>query len=94
MNSGAILISKKIKEQGFLRQCRIKKSHQKTCPLDPGSEIREPEKIHPGSGSRIKGIKSTGSRILIRNTAQPHQFNAVPALGKKLCVRLRLLPIL
>jgi hypothetical protein len=48
--SGASFISKKIKEQGFLR-----KSHQKTYPLDPGSKIRDPEKIHPGSGSR--GVK-------------------------------------
>jgi hypothetical protein len=32
---------KKIKEQGFLR-----KSHQKHTPW-----IRDPEKIHPGSGS-------------------------------------------
>jgi hypothetical protein len=24
---------------------------------DPGSEIRDPEKIHPGSGSRITGVK-------------------------------------
>jgi hypothetical protein len=24
---------------------------------DPGSEIRDPEKIHPGSGSRIQGVK-------------------------------------
>jgi hypothetical protein len=50
--SGASFISKKIKEQGFLR-----KSHQKTYPLDPGSEIRDPEKIHPVSGSRIQGVK-------------------------------------
>jgi hypothetical protein len=35
---------------------------------DPGSEIRDPEKIHPGSGSRIQGVKNTGSRIRIRNT--------------------------
>jgi hypothetical protein len=48
--SGASFISKKIKEQGFLR-----KSHQITYPLDPGSEIRDPEKIHPGS--RIQGVK-------------------------------------
>jgi hypothetical protein len=52
MVSGASFISKKIKEQGFLR-----KSHQKTYryPLDPGSEIRD-----PGSGkksSRIRGVK-------------------------------------
>jgi hypothetical protein len=47
--SGESFISKTIKEQEFLR-----KSHQKTYPLDPGSEIRDPEKIHPGSGSRIK----------------------------------------
>jgi hypothetical protein len=45
--SGASFISKKIKEQEFLR-----KSHQKRYPLDPGFEIRDPEKIHPGSGSR------------------------------------------
>jgi hypothetical protein len=35
--SGASFISKKIKEQGFLR-----KYHQKTYTLDPGSEIRDP----------------------------------------------------
>jgi hypothetical protein len=51
-SSGASFISKKIKEQGFLR-----KSHQKTYPLNPGSEIRDPEKIHPGSGSRIQVVK-------------------------------------
>jgi hypothetical protein len=36
---------------------------------DPGSEIRDPEKIysgHPDPGSR--GQKGTGSRIRIRNT--------------------------
>jgi hypothetical protein len=37
--SGASFISKKIKEQGFLR-----KSHQKHTPW-----IRDPENIHPGS---------------------------------------------
>jgi hypothetical protein len=37
MVSGAILISKKIKEQGFLYN--LIRSHQKTYPLDPGSEI-------------------------------------------------------
>jgi hypothetical protein len=40
--------SKKIKEQGFLR-----KSHKRTYPLDPGSEIWQ--QIHPGP--RIKGVK-------------------------------------
>jgi hypothetical protein len=45
--SGASFNSKKIKEQGFLR-----KSHQKTYPLDPGSEIRDPEKFIPDPGSR------------------------------------------
>jgi hypothetical protein len=44
MVSGTIFISKKIKEQGFLR-----KSHQKTCPLDPGSGI---------NSSRIQGVKN------------------------------------
>jgi hypothetical protein len=43
--SGANFISKKIKEQGFLR-----KSHQKTYPLDPGPEIRK-------NSSRIQGVK-------------------------------------
>jgi hypothetical protein len=52
MVSGASFISKKLKEQGFVR-----KSHQKTYPLDPGSEIWDLEKIHPGSGSRIQGVK-------------------------------------
>jgi hypothetical protein len=45
--SGASFISKKIKEQGFLR-----KSYRKHTPW-----IRDPEKIHPGSGSRIQGVK-------------------------------------
>jgi hypothetical protein len=54
--SGERFISKKIKEQGFLR-----KSHQKTYPLDPGSgknssRIRIPDPggkkaTDPGSGS-------------------------------------------
>jgi hypothetical protein len=44
--SGASFISKKIRVQGFLR-----KSHQKTYPLDP-------EKI-----KNARGKKSTGSRI-------------------------------
>jgi hypothetical protein len=34
-----------IKEQGFLR-----KSHQKTYPLDPGSEIRDQETFIPDPG--------------------------------------------
>jgi hypothetical protein len=34
----------------------LRKCHQKKGP-DPGSEIRDPEKIHPGSGSRIQGVK-------------------------------------
>jgi hypothetical protein len=44
--SGTSFISKKIKEQGFLR-----KSHQKTYPLDPGSEIRKKfiQDTDPGS---------------------------------------------
>jgi hypothetical protein len=41
----------------------VRKFHQKRG-LDPGSKIRDPEKIHPGSGSR--GVKK--HRILIRNT--------------------------
>jgi hypothetical protein len=41
--SGASFISKKNKEQGFLR-----KSHQKTYPLDPGSGK---------NSSRIQGLK-------------------------------------
>jgi hypothetical protein len=44
MVSGTSYISKKIKEQGFLR-----KSHQKTYPLDPRSWMCDPEKINPGS---------------------------------------------
>jgi hypothetical protein len=43
--SGASFISKKIKEQGFLR-----KSHQKTHPLDPGSGKNS-------SRIRIQGVK-------------------------------------
>jgi hypothetical protein len=34
----------------------VRKFYQKKGP-DPGSEIRDPEKIHPGSGSRIQGVK-------------------------------------
>jgi hypothetical protein len=45
MVSGTRFIIKKLKEHGFLR-----KSHQKTYPLDPGSG-----KIHPGS--QIQGVK-------------------------------------
>jgi hypothetical protein len=62
--SEASFISKKIKEQGFLR-----KSHQKTYPLDPGSgknssRIRIPDpggKKAPDPGSRIR-IRNTGSK--------------------------------
>jgi hypothetical protein len=46
MVSGTSFISKKIKE-----------SHQKTYPLDTGSEIWDPDKIHPGSGFQIQGGK-------------------------------------
>jgi hypothetical protein len=52
--SGASFISKKIKEQGFLR-----KSHQNTDPLDPGSEIRKKFIPDPDPG----GKKSIGPRI-------------------------------
>jgi hypothetical protein len=45
--SGASFISKKIEEQGFLR-----KSHQKTYPLDPGSEIWKKFIPDPDPGSR------------------------------------------
>jgi hypothetical protein len=45
--SGESFISKKIKEQGFLR-----KSHQKTYPLDPGSGIRKKFIPDPDPGSR------------------------------------------
>jgi hypothetical protein len=44
--SGASLISKKLKRTRIL-----KKISPKTYPLDLGSKIRDPEKIHPGSGS-------------------------------------------
>jgi hypothetical protein len=49
MVSGASFISKKLREQGFVR-----KSRPKTYPLDPGSEIRDPEKFipDPDLGSR------------------------------------------
>jgi hypothetical protein len=68
--SGASLLVKKIKEQGFLR-----KSHQKHTPW-----IRDPEKIHPGSGSRIpnpggKKAPDPGSGIRIRNTGLEHEVN-------------------
>jgi hypothetical protein len=33
--------------------------------------IRDPEKIHPGFGSQIQGVKSIRSRIRIRNTGAP-----------------------
>jgi hypothetical protein len=45
MVSGTTFISKKIKEQGFL-----KKTSPKNIPSV--SEIRDSEKIHPGYGSR------------------------------------------
>jgi hypothetical protein len=57
--SGQVLLVKKIKEQGFLRNL--------TNNISLGSEIRDPEKIHPGSGSRVQGVKK--HRIRIRNTA-------------------------
>jgi hypothetical protein len=38
--------------------------------LDPGSEIRNPEKTNTGSGSRRQ--KSTGSRIWIHNSGSKH----------------------
>jgi hypothetical protein len=43
----------------------VRNFHQKR------GRIRDPEKIHPGSGSRIQGVKkhwSTGSWIRIHNT--------------------------
>jgi hypothetical protein len=53
MIAGASFINKKkTKEQGFLR-----KSHQKTYTLDPGSVIWYLEKFIPDSGSRNKGVK-------------------------------------
>jgi hypothetical protein len=56
-------ISKKLKEQGFLR-----KSSPKTYryPLDQGSGILKKFIPDPDPGSR--GLKKTGSRIRIRNT--------------------------
>ncbi len=44
----------------------IVKKLLKIWSWDPGSEIRDPEKTY--SGSRIQGLKSTQSRIRIRNT--------------------------
>jgi hypothetical protein len=58
MGSGPSFVSKKLKEQGFVR-----KSHPKNALWN---WIRDPEKIYPGS--QIQGVKSTGSRIRIRNT--------------------------
>jgi hypothetical protein len=55
--SGASFISRKIKEQGFLR-----KSHQKTYPLDPVSEIRK--KFIPDPGSRGKKAPDPGYATL------------------------------
>jgi hypothetical protein len=52
--SGASFISKKIKEQGFLR-----KSHQKTYPLDPRSGIRK--KFIPDPGGKKHRISDPGS---------------------------------
>jgi hypothetical protein len=52
--SGASFISKKIKEQGFLR-----KSHRKTYPLDPGSGKNSSRIPDPGG----KKAPDPGSRI-------------------------------
>jgi hypothetical protein len=41
---------------------------------DPGSEIRDPGKIYPGS----RGQKDTGSRIRIRNTVSNTFLLKVP----------------
>jgi hypothetical protein len=64
MVSGASFISKKIKRPRIL-----KKISPKNIPVPSESGIRDTGsgKIHPGSGSRIQGVKSTGSQI--RNTA-------------------------
>jgi hypothetical protein len=43
---------------------------------DPGSEIRNPEKTYPGSGTR--GQKGTGSRIRIRNTGDHVHHRLLP----------------
>jgi hypothetical protein len=45
---------------------------QQSLILSLGKKFRDPEKIHPGSGSRIKGVKKR--LIRIRNTGQQHQF--------------------
>jgi hypothetical protein len=50
MVPGKSFISKKNKRTRIL-----KKISPKTYPLGLGSEIRDPEKIHPGSG--IQGVK-------------------------------------
>jgi hypothetical protein len=57
--SGASFISKKIKEQGFLR-----KSHQKTYryPLDPGSG----KKIIPDPGGKKAPDPGSGSATLFQ----------------------------
>jgi hypothetical protein len=61
--SGASFISKKIKEQGFLR-----KSHQKTFPWirDPRSGIRK--KFIPDPGGKKAPDPGSQIRIRIRNT--------------------------
>jgi hypothetical protein len=58
--SGASFISKKIKEQENLTK--------RTYLLDPGSEIRDPEKFIPDPGVKKHRIPDLGSRIRIRNT--------------------------
>jgi hypothetical protein len=44
---------------------------------NPGYEIRDQEKIHPGSGSQIQGVKK--HRIRIRNTGleDPVRINGI-----------------
>jgi hypothetical protein len=54
MVSGTSFINKKNKRTRILKKILPKHIRH---PLVLGSEIRDPEKIHPRSGSRIQGVK-------------------------------------
>jgi hypothetical protein len=83
--SGASFISKKIKEQGLLR-----KSHQKTYPLDPGSEILDPrsgKKFIPDPDPGGKKAPDPGSGILLLHMVNaefftPQKLHCVPSEKK------------
>jgi hypothetical protein len=62
---------------------------------DPEYEIQDPEKIHPGSGSRIQGVKSTGygsgSPTLVQNLIYHFRKKTAENVGKRIlqiCLRI------